>query len=89
MPSSRFNRRQALLAAISLGAGLAVQHRLLAAGAATAPGTPLLKAIPSSGQKIPAIGVGTNNFDVAAADDIAARRSVLAQLPVLGGSVVT
>jgi aryl-alcohol dehydrogenase-like predicted oxidoreductase len=78
------NRRDTLLAALTVGAGLAVSRTLLAASA----GATVTKAIPSSGQKIPAVGIGTNNFNVTAADDLAARKAVLEKLPTLGGAVV-
>jgi aryl-alcohol dehydrogenase-like predicted oxidoreductase len=84
MTSPRINRRDALLAALTVGAGLAVSRTVLAASA----GATVTKAIPSSGQKIPAIGIGTNNYNVTDADDLAARKAVLDKLPALGGAVV-
>jgi aryl-alcohol dehydrogenase-like predicted oxidoreductase len=80
----RMNRRDALLAALTLGAGMAISRAAVSAGA----GAAITKAIPSSGQKIPVIGVGTNNYNVTDADDVAARRGVLEQLPMHGGAVV-
>ncbi|MEJ0008777.1 MAG: aldo/keto reductase [Steroidobacteraceae bacterium] len=80
----RMNRRDALLAALTLGAGMAVSRTSLSAGG----GATLTKAIPSSGQRIPAIGIGTNKYDVTAAGDIAPLHGVLEQLPMLGGAVV-
>jgi aryl-alcohol dehydrogenase-like predicted oxidoreductase len=84
MTQSRMNRRDALLAALTVGAGMAISRT---ARSATT-GTALAKAIPSSGQKIPVIGIGTNNYNVADADEVAARRAVLEQLPMQGGAVV-
>src|ERR1700728_2383269 len=84
MTQSRMNRRDALFAALTVGAGMAISRT---ARSATA-GTTLAKAIPSSGQKIPVIGIGTNNYNVADADEVAARRAVLEQLPMQGGAVV-
>jgi aryl-alcohol dehydrogenase-like predicted oxidoreductase len=80
----RINRRDALLAAMAVGTGLAVARSGFAASA----GTAITKAIPSSGQKIPAIGVGTNKYDVTAAGDIEPLHAVLEQLPMQGGSVI-
>jgi aryl-alcohol dehydrogenase-like predicted oxidoreductase len=48
----------------------------------------LTRAIPSTGEKLPVIGLGTNRYGVTAAADLAARRDVLRRLPELGGSVV-
>lgn len=84
MTPPRMNRRDTLLAALTVGAGLTVARTVLAATADAL----VTKAIPSSGQRLAAIGIGTNNFNVTAADDLAARKAVLEQLPTLGGSVV-
>lgn len=84
MTPPRMNRRETLLAALTVGAGLAIARSVRAAAA----GATVTKAIPSSGQRIPAIGIGTNYYSVTAADDLAARKAVLEKLPTLGGSVV-
>jgi aryl-alcohol dehydrogenase-like predicted oxidoreductase len=84
MTLPRMNRRDALLAALAVGAGVSITRSGLSAGAAPV----LTKAIPSSGQKLPVIGVGTNNFNVTDPEDVAARRAVLEQLPLQGGSIV-
>ena len=84
MTPPRMNRRDALLAALTFGAGMAISRAAVSAGG----GAAITKAIPSSGQKIPVIGVGTNNYNVTDADDMAARRGVLEQLPLHGGAVV-
>lgn len=84
MTLPRMNRRETLLGALAVGAGLAVSRP----GFAAAAGGTVTKTIPSSGQKLPAIGIGTNNFNISAADDLAARQAVLDKLPMLGGSVV-
>ena len=84
MIQTRMNRRDALLAALTIGTGMALSRTALAATT----GAALAKAIPSSGQKIPVIGIGTNNYNVADADDVAARRAVLEQLPMQGGAIV-
>jgi aryl-alcohol dehydrogenase-like predicted oxidoreductase len=84
MTPPRMNRRDALLAALTLGAGMAMSRAAVSASA----GAAVTKAIPSSGQKIPVIGVGTNNYNVTDADEVAARRGVLEQLPMHGGTVV-
>jgi aryl-alcohol dehydrogenase-like predicted oxidoreductase len=48
----------------------------------------ITRAIPSTGEKLPVIGLGTNRYGVTGADELAARRDVLRRLPELGGSVV-
>ncbi len=67
----------------------AVSHRALGAAADAGHGTPLVrKAIPSTGEKLPVIGLGTNNYSVTSAEDLAPRREVLLRMPDLGGSVI-
>jgi aryl-alcohol dehydrogenase-like predicted oxidoreductase len=44
--------------------------------------------IPSSGERLPVIGLGTNNYSVTSAEDLAARRDVLERMPELGGTLV-
>jgi diketogulonate reductase-like aldo/keto reductase len=78
------DRRHALLAALTVGASVALARTAFAAG----PGAAISKAIPSSWQKIPVVGIGTNNYNVADSEEVAARRAVLEQLPLQGGSVV-
>src|SRR5687768_7470912 len=87
MSDSRFNysRRAVLqtgaLATVGLVAGRA--------GFAADKELPLItKAIPSTKEKLPVIGIGTNAFGVSDAAEVAARRDVLKRLPELGGTVV-
>lgn len=51
-------------------------------------GAAILRSIPSSGEKLPVIGLGTNNYSPASADERLARREVVEQLPRLGGKVI-
>jgi len=48
----------------------------------------ITKAIPSSKERLPVVGIGTNAFGVSDPAEVAARRDVLKRLPELGGSVV-
>jgi aryl-alcohol dehydrogenase-like predicted oxidoreductase len=67
--------------------GFAVARSAVAVAADKA--LPLItKTVPSTKEKLPVIGVGTNNFGVSAPDELAARREVLAKLPELGGAIV-
>ena len=50
--------------------------------------TLIRKAIPSSGQKIPVIGVGTNNYSPTTAEERAARREVLERFTAAGLGVI-
>ena len=86
-----FSRREALRAgaltgaAVALG-GIGAQSIAAEASATQGAATPsvsganppmLTKAIPSTGEKIPVVGLGTNQFGVDSDDEIAARRDVL------------
>ena len=82
---SRFSRRTVLATGVAAGMGWAMRPLL----AATATELPLIrKAVPSTKEMLPAIGVGTNNFTAGSPEELAARRAVLERLPQLGGSVV-
>jgi len=53
------------------------------------PAAPLMtKAVPSTGERLAAIGVGTNNYSPTTPDERAARREVLAGLTAAGASVI-
>ena len=80
------SRRRVMEAGLAAGIGLLSLRasRIPAAGA-----LPLVrKPIPSTHEMLPAVGLGTNNFDVGDPVEIAARREVLQAMPGLGGSVV-
>jgi len=60
-----------------------------AAWAAETAALPLItRTVPSSGEKLPVIGLGTNQYSVSAPEDIAARREVLKHFPELGAKVI-
>lgn len=81
--SMHWTRREALAASAVGAAALGLGPTSWAAAT-----KPILKPIPSSGERLPVIGVGTNAFGVSDAAEVAARREVLARLPELGGKVV-
>jgi aryl-alcohol dehydrogenase-like predicted oxidoreductase len=82
---SSFSRRSLIKSGVYASVGFAVAGPGFAADKALAP---ITKAIPSTKEKLPVIGVGTNAFGVSAPEEIAARREVLAKLPELGGTIV-
>lgn len=90
---SRFSRRGLIRAGLATGVAAALGQPLARAAAATATGpatkpVPLLRTIPSTGEKIPAVGVGTNAFGVTTPEELAELRKVLQAMPGLGGSVI-
>jgi aryl-alcohol dehydrogenase-like predicted oxidoreductase len=82
--TSLFSRRDVLRAGILGGVAVAVH----APGVQSADSTPILKAIPSTGEKIPVIGLGTNAYGVTDAAEIALRKEVLQRMSGLGGRVI-
>jgi aryl-alcohol dehydrogenase-like predicted oxidoreductase len=82
--SSLLSRRDVLRAGIAGGAVIA----LGATVAQSADAAPILKAIPSSGEKIPVIGLGTNAYGVTDAAELASRKEVLQRMSSLGGRVI-
>ena len=75
-----------------LAAGLAGALGFTLGGAATAAGAPagelITRPVPSTGERLPVIGLGTNAYGVSDPAEYAARREVLEQMPALGGTVV-
>jgi len=57
-------------------------------GAASGEGAAITRAIPSTGETLPVIGLGTNNYSPTTPEERAARREVLEKMPDLGGTVV-
>ena len=85
---NRLTRRDALKLGALAGTGLALHQPLLAAAAESAPLPLITKPIPSTGEKLPVIGLGTNAYGVTSPEDLAARKDVLRRMPELGGTVV-
>ncbi|MBB6095493.1 aryl-alcohol dehydrogenase-like predicted oxidoreductase [Povalibacter uvarum] len=80
---SNVSRRTVIKGALVAGIGAALSDVAFAAD------SPLItKAIPKSGEKLPAIGLGTNAYSVTSPEDLAARREVLEHFPKLGAKVV-
>jgi aryl-alcohol dehydrogenase-like predicted oxidoreductase len=75
-------------AGIAGGVSLALGSRLSPAAPKPSSLPLITKPIPSSGEKLPVVGIGTNQYSVTDAGEIAARREVLDYLPKLGGKVV-
>ena len=68
---------------------LAMQLSLAFATCSASAASPLIrKAIPKSGERIPIVGLGTNNYSPKTPDERAARREVIAGLTAGGASVI-
>ena len=84
MPT-RYTRRSMIQHTLAASAALSVMAR----SAQSAESLPLItKAIPSSGERLPVIGLGTNAYGVSDPAEIAARKEVLENFPKLGARVV-
>lgn len=77
---SHFSRREVMQTGIMAGVGAAFAPRLWAADLPV-----LTKAIPSTGEKIPVMGIGTNQFG---RTDYDAVRALLKRMSELGGGVI-
>lgn len=82
----RISRRSVMKSGIAAGMGVALTGS--AAFAADAALPLITKPIPSTGEKLPVVGLGTNAYSVTAPEDIAVRREVLQHFPELGAKVV-
>jgi aryl-alcohol dehydrogenase-like predicted oxidoreductase len=82
-------RRRVIQAGVAAGVAAVAGCAHAPAPAPTSPAKPLiLKSIPSTGEKIPAVGVGTNAFGVTNPDELAELKRVLTAMPGLGGTVI-
>jgi len=80
-------RRQYLQLSLAAGAAMSLPGRLL--GATAPAGDLIMRAIPSSGELVPAVGLGSSATfaQVARSEDVSALRDVLAALVEYGGSI--
>lgn len=84
---SRLSRREVMKAGVALGLGAALGGGPLARAALQE--RPLItRAIPATGEKLPVVGLGTNNYSVGTPEELAPRREVLRRMVELGGTVV-
>lgn len=86
-PSDRFSRRSVVKGGLVVGTGLWLDTQL-AVAAAAANQAPILRTIPSSGEKLPVIGTGTNAYGVTDPAQRAAIKAVLEQMHKEGGKVI-
>jgi diketogulonate reductase-like aldo/keto reductase len=85
MFQSSVSRRVAMKAGASAALGLALAPRLAEAQSSL----PLItKAIPSSGERIPVIGLGTNAYSVNTPEQMAPLREVIERMGQMGGTVI-
>lgn len=89
MTRPTFPRREFMRLSAAAAAGVALAPALGGARIARAgEGEMLTRPIPSSGERLPVIGLGTNAYGVDTEEEIAPLREVLREMPGLGGSVI-
>ncbi len=81
----KLSRRRVIQAGVAAGVALTLRASL---AADAKPLAPILKTIPSTGEKLPAVGVGTNAFGVSSAEELAELKRVLQGLTDMGAKVV-
>jgi aryl-alcohol dehydrogenase-like predicted oxidoreductase len=79
----RLSRREALRAALAIGAGSLLSIPAFGASGAALP--LITKAIPSTGEKLPAIGLGTDKFEL---EERAAILAEIQRMQQLGGTLI-
>jgi aryl-alcohol dehydrogenase-like predicted oxidoreductase len=79
----RLSRREALRAALAIGAGSLLSIPAFGASGAALP--LITKAIPSTGEKLPAIGLGTDKFEL---EERAAIQAEIQRMQQLGGTLI-
>lgn len=86
--SSGITRRAVVRGGLAAGVGFAMSGAVAHAAKAAGNLPAITKAIPSTGEQLPVVGLGTNRYSVALPEDIAARREVLENFPKLGAKVI-
>ena len=84
--SRSISRRDAMKTGAAAALGFAMARTQDAAAQTNLPA--ITKAIPSTGERIPVIGLGTNAYSVNTPEQMAPLREVLERMPQLGGTVV-
>ena len=87
MSTYSMTRRRLLQLGVATSVGAMMGRTAFGADSAAAL-TLITRPIPSSGEKLPVIGLGTNNYNVTSPEDLAVRRDVLRRMPELGGTLV-
>jgi aryl-alcohol dehydrogenase-like predicted oxidoreductase len=88
MKFSSMSRRDVLRVGAVTAAGLGMGRMAYAAVKDRSRLAPITKPIPSTGERIPVIGLGTNQYSVEKPEEMAGLQEVLETMVKLGGSVV-
>lgn len=88
MEIDRLSRREAVKTGIAAAVGVALGQPLFGETAALQTLPAVTKPIPSTGERIPVIGLGTNAYGVQTDEQKAPLREVLEHMPKIGGTVI-
>ncbi len=86
MNFSQISRREVLRTGVAATASLAFAHPLLSWAQSSLP--LITRPIPSTGEQVPVIGLGTNAYTANSPEDMAPLREVLDNMHRLGGTVI-
>lgn len=81
----RWTRRDVLRTGVLAGAASALTPLCTLEAASD---TLITRPIPSTGEHLPVVGLGTNNYSVTDPNELASRREVLQRMPELGGKLI-
>jgi aryl-alcohol dehydrogenase-like predicted oxidoreductase len=81
-------RRQAIRIGALAGLGLTFGRRLFSAEAAPTTASLVTRPIPSTGERLPVVGLGTNRYGVSTPEERAPLKEVLKRMAELGGKVI-
>src|SRR5688500_17004849 len=84
MHKSSVSRRAAIKTGAAAALSLAIGRTAAAQGAANL----ITKPIPSTGERLPVIGLGTNAYSVNTTEQIAPLREVIERMGQMGGAVI-
>ncbi len=82
------SRRELIKLGVIAGAASLAGRTAFSAASGPQASALITRPIPSTGENLPVVGLGTNNYSPATPEERAARRAVLQRMPELGGSVV-
>ena len=85
MNDREISRRRVIQAGVAAGVTIAAGPAFAAAPSAQ---PAILKTVPSTGEKLPPVGTGTNAYGVTSAEDLAELKRVLTAMPAMGGTII-
>lgn len=86
-PLWRLSRRELLRTGVLAGAGVAF-HRAALLAAEVPAGSTITRPIPSSGERLPVVGLGTNRYDASTPEQLQPLAEVLKRMLSQGGTVI-